>query len=302
MPRSHYNVITHLMNLVVNGGFQTGTFAGWNPYFGSTISTAGRPNGPPPHYAADITPGGIYQTLPCTGNTTYYLSFWARATSGDIRYGVGQSLNPSGFNFVLAGVNPLTPSWTFFSYSFTTAPGAFQLLLDSSGDGGIGVPRIDILVDDYWLSTIPVCYTGDTLIRSINLGSRILEDARADQITPSTHRVLNTVGEEIEIVENVVSGPTERLVTFPRGSLGDGLPSDDLRLTRGHKLVVGEEEIRAGDHPAGVYGRCDPTLVYSIICPTRQHIYANNQPVVASGLDEWNEIKSRVSHRPNSSQ
>jgi hypothetical protein len=280
------------MNLLVNGNFQTGTFAGWTTSGSPTISSAGYPSEPPPNYAANVTSGIIRQTVSVSGSTTYYFSFWAQATSGNIAFTV-QGI-PSN-NLYLSPTYPLLTTWRYDSFSFTTLPSDTGVRLTM---GGIGA--VNSLVDDVWLATSPTCYPGDTLIRCINNQTKLIENVRADSITSTSHRVVNTKGETVYVVKNVVSGPTERLVTFPKDVFSPGVPSQDLRLTRGHKLFIDGEEVRAGDHPKGVYGRCEPTLVYSIVCPTREYIYANDQPVVASGLYEWNCIEERVSHTTTS--
>jgi hypothetical protein len=68
-------------DLVVNGGFETGTFAGWTQ-FGDTSFT-GVSSGVPVHsgnFAAFFGPtdfiGGIFQNLPTVVGQTYTLDFW----------------------------------------------------------------------------------------------------------------------------------------------------------------------------------------------------------------------------------
>lgn len=285
------------MNLVVNGDFQTGTLSGWIVSFGTgTVSTNGFPSGPTPYYGLNYTSSGrIRQVIAVVPGTTYYFSFQNKqlTSAGQVTFNVrGTTTN----NFYLASVYPSPPTWRLDSFTFPVLPADNFVLLQIEG--------IQMIYDNIWMSTSPFCYTGDTLIRTLSLKTNQREETRADAIISTSHRVINTEDQEIEVIKNIVSGPVTRLVTFRKGEFGPDLPHKDLRLTRGHKLVVDGEEVRAGDlsvekdgvPPRGEYGKCKPELVYSLVLPSHQHIYANGQPVVAFGLDEWNAVSNRVSH------
>lgn len=285
------------MNLVVNGGFQTGNFSGWTVGGTPSVNTNGYPSGPLPYYAANFaTAGSIRQNIPVIPGTRYYANFRVRGLASS---GAAVLFNVIGNNSsnVYITSQPLAfPDWTQYLYTFVVLPTDTSVLLRAFA--------VLVALDTFWLSTSPTCYTGDTLIRTLSLKTNQREETRADAITSTSHRVVNTDDQEIEVIKNIVSGPATRLVTFSENKFGPGLPYTDLRMTRGHKLVIDGKEIRAGDlsvekdgvPPRGEYGRCEPELVYSLVLPTHQHIYANGQPVVAFGLDEWNAVSEKVSH------
>jgi hypothetical protein len=290
------------MNLVVNGNFQTGTFAGWTAVNSPTISTNGFPSGPPPNYAARLIQfRQIYQFINITPNTSYTVSFQRKGT-GDVTLRVRG--DPTFADYINQSVS-VPVDWTLYSSTFLVNSVDTILFLSF----GVSTPGSDVLLDEISIVTTPICYTGDTMIRTRNLLTGEREETRVDTITSKTHSIVNTQDQEIKVIKNIISGPVHRIVVFQENEFGPGLPNKPLKLTRGHKLVINGEEIRAGDlsrpdnpTPHGVYQRCDPELVYSLVLPTRQHIYANNQPVVAFGLDEWNAISHRVSHTTTDSQ
>ena len=118
-PNSNPNVVQN--NLVVNGGFETGSFAPWvqggNTGF-TGIDTALVHSGT---YAAFFGPvgsdGTLSQALAVTPRTTYTVAFWLANPSG---------ATPSDFAFFIDGVqyfsqvNSPAFGYTPFSFTFTT--------------------------------------------------------------------------------------------------------------------------------------------------------------------------------------
>jgi PEP-CTERM motif-containing protein len=136
--------LTARANLVVNPGFETGSFSSWTQ-FGDTSFTAvstSSPTGIPPHsgsflaYFGPLGDGGIMQTL--TGPAgTYSLDFWLAADGGDggdyIHVYLGGTLvytapGSGGFGFthivtapIATGANPV------LEFHFTNVPSYWDL-------------------------------------------------------------------------------------------------------------------------------------------------------------------------------
>jgi hypothetical protein len=292
------------MNLVVNGNFQTGDFTGWTRSVppDPVISTSGRPVGTPPYYCAEFQSGNggdLYQTISISPSTLYYVTVWIE------RFGPSPSgsvaLDVIGFAsstiYISSFMNPSTiNTWQSFHFTFTTIPTETNVLFLLSLVNGI---TNQYRIDDVWMSTSPICYAGPTKIRVKRITDGFIEEVQVDKITPAKYEVINIHGESIPISKNIVSGPVKRLREIPANAFGDGIPSDTLLLTSGHKLLVDDVEIKARHLSLAKKKTVEPTLVYSLVCPTRQYIYANNQPVVAFGLNEWENVEDLVNHTEN---
>lgn len=129
-------------NLIINGGFETGSTFSPNNVTGWTVGVDA-PSITTDFYsgaqAAKIGPkdGAIFQTVPIVGGQTYYLDFWAKT----------DALVPSGtLTVTLDGgataiYYPLTT--TYAPYSATLTPGGSGNLTFSWADSGIRSAFID---------------------------------------------------------------------------------------------------------------------------------------------------------------
>jgi hypothetical protein len=288
------------MNLVVNGNFQTGDLTGWNSVFGITVQMNGRPSGPTPYYGADCDStfgSDMRQNISVTGSTLYYFQVWIYAINTGFAAGpfevtvIGFA---SGAYIALNIFPPPYDTWVSYNSTFTTSSIETVVQLRVRGRQN----PVRFIADDIWLSPSPVCYKGDTMIRSIDNKTNTVEDVRADEIRPSekNHFVITTEGSTVPVLKNIKSGPTKRLYEFNPGSISPNIPYKKLHLTSGHRIVDNGHEIKARDHPSGNRIKCDPTYVYSLVLPERKYIYANGQPVVAYGIDEWEAIEDVVNH------
>jgi hypothetical protein len=197
--------------------------------------------------------------------------------------------------YVVATGGLSTPGWTQYNASFTTSSIETVVRVLFRPSTGAGLSQRN-LFDDAEMFANPVCYPGDTLIRVENKATNIIENVRVDQILPDNYNVINSKQESIPILANIISGPVYRLVEFNRDLFSEGSPSRDLRLTTGHKLVLDGEEVTARYVKGGKIKKVKGTLVHTLICPTHQHIYANDTLIVAFGYDEWKKIMNYVPH------
>lgn len=84
------DVMMYEKPMLENGGFETGTTAGWTVYNGSTVTTAAKHSGNYGLHAKGNGWAGIaYQDIPVTNGRTYELSFWY--------------YNNVGFNYKISG-------------------------------------------------------------------------------------------------------------------------------------------------------------------------------------------------------
>jgi hypothetical protein len=290
------------MNVLVNGNFQTGDFTGWNATTPPlVVTTNGRPVGPTPYYCAEFIAGptaqsgNLDQTASVLSSTLYYATIWIKRAIGTVTpvnfvaFG-----NPGSIVYISGGLNPTTPDvWQSYHFTFTTGPSVTSITWFC---GTLPVANETHFVDDCWLSTSPVCYPPHTKIRVHNNLTDITSNVEVKDIRPNNHFVINTDNQKIPILKNIVAGPVNRLVEFDIGTFGKDQPSSTLQLTKGHKLLIDDQEIKAGKHPLRKLVKCPPTMVHTLVCPTRQYIYANDQPIVAFGLDEWEKIEDTINH------
>lgn len=296
------------MSIITNGDFQTGNFTGWtvttNLSSYPQVTPYGRPVGPIPYYCSFFfsAPGFgasvISQTLSVGPNTDLTLSYWlAPAPFGPPAFGVMNLIVYGDIvNYINAGgLIPVGSGWVNYNASFTTTAtettvtvlfGCFEQASFANS----------FLLDDVSLVINPICYTGDTKIRVKNLLSNHVESVRADQITPSQYAVVNRANHAVPILKNIVAGPVTRFITLRQGLFSEFSPNEDLKLTRGHKVVVDDEEIKARYVKGGILTKTPPQMVYSLVCQDHQQIYANNTLVAAFSQEEWDAIAYSVAH------
>jgi Carbohydrate binding domain/PEP-CTERM motif len=116
-------------NLVLNPGFETGSFSDWTHY-GNTSSTS--VSGTSCHsgsYCAQLGPVGtdgfLSQSIATTGGNSYTVSFWLRQAAGA----------PNDFSVSFAGqtllsVTNFTPDFTYheYTYNVVATSGSSQLI------------------------------------------------------------------------------------------------------------------------------------------------------------------------------
>ncbi|MEV0648691.1 carbohydrate binding domain-containing protein [Phytomonospora sp. NPDC050363] len=105
-------------NLVANGGFESGTTAGWTPWNSATVTTAAAHSGT---YGlrAGPSPASVEQTVAVAPNTTYVLSGWGRVSATGTELVIGVKNH--------GGTEARMPAFTTTAYApgtvtFTTGP------------------------------------------------------------------------------------------------------------------------------------------------------------------------------------
>lgn len=144
---------TAAANLVTNGGFETGDFAGWNQSgnLGYTGVSSGFGNdfGNSPNYGAYFGPRGslgfISQTLATTPGASYSLSFWLASNGG-----TPNEIQVSWDGELIELYNLSSQYFTLYNFVFSATADTTVLMLGLRND-----PSYHYL-DDISVNAIPV--------------------------------------------------------------------------------------------------------------------------------------------------
>jgi len=141
-------------NLVVNPGFETGTFAGWSNQTEFSIVTN------TPHTGADCAQciatatRALMQDIPITppadGITDFVISYWYLKTNGNVRiWSRWAPTNYTGTTITPGSYNPAAPEWRQMVYTNRPAAGATNFHFEVRVYNGANV-----LLDDFVLESI----------------------------------------------------------------------------------------------------------------------------------------------------
>jgi len=140
-----------------------------------------------------------------------------------------------------------------------------------------------------------ICFAGDTLIKTTRgmIPVRDLQEGVDEIVRPEIEGQASP-GEESQILKKlVITGPTTKLVKIKTGLISELVPDRDTVLTRGHKLVIGDQEIKSVDLPGRIILHKENILVYAPIVEKRMVGLANGMPVVIDGEEQFESILAR---------
>lgn len=163
------SVTSSSVNLIANGGFESGSLAGWSQNGTSTITSAPVHSG---SYAARSTGGYLSQGFPVTPGMTYKVTAWVYLLSvtggswGGVQVWTNDPL-PSGWvqdggtGYLQGLVQPNT--WTEIAFSFTPTQTTNVVNVGNFGDR-----TVDAVFDDVQVFIAPAVDTPPTISISAN--------------------------------------------------------------------------------------------------------------------------------------
>ncbi|XWV26798.1 hypothetical protein QJ857_gp0253 [Tupanvirus soda lake] len=276
-----------MSNIVVNGGFETGSLPPW-------VASLVQINTTNPHtgtFAAQFTIGStttttLTQTLTTVPGATYTLSYWVTALAAGLTVGTFFVLWDG---VIVPGSVVLTSEITSYTeYTFTVTAIDASTTLTFVTQLTSGLEMIRVWLDDVSVILQAICFSGESLVLAKNTKTGEIAEIEAKNIYSDIHEVYSVNDQKFVPVKlNIVTGPTDRYRLIKKGALGENQPSQDFFVTSGHKIVINGVETKARDIPQAKRIKVEPELVYSICTDKHEPILVNNLPVVSWGHKEW---------------
>lgn len=141
---------------------------------------------------------------------------------------------------------------------------------------------MDIILDDVTLVALAICYSGNSIIKTKNKTTNLIENIKASEISKNIHEVYSINDQKfVPVVHNIVTGPVEKYVLIEKNMLGGNKPTEDFYVTGGHVIVINGVEVKARDIPNTKKIKVKPENVYSICLSERKPIIVNGLAVMA---------------------
>jgi hypothetical protein len=271
-------------NVVLNCSFENAIFgANWafNP-----LIVVSDPEGFQSATAARINPSvaleSLCQTVPTLNSTPYIFSFWAKHTA---------NTGTRAFTFTINGVDVTAGRRLNTEYTYYVTP----FVSDNSGSTTIcfdaRAASPDYLVDQVVVAVAPpICYSGDSLIRTRNIDTGEIADTPAKFVTSNLHEVFSTKQQKfVPIIHNIISGVTQKFYTIKKDSIAVDHPSHDFLITGGHCIEVDGKIVKARDIPGAIKTSVESQPVYSICISDKSPILINGLNVLAWKKKQWDQ-------------
>ncbi len=131
-------------NLVVNPGFETGTFAGWSNQAEFVVVTNAPHSGANCAQCAATATRALMQNIAISpaadGNTDFIISYWYLKTNGNVRiWSHWTPTNYTGTSITPGGYNAAAPDWRQLAYTNRPAAGATNFHFEVRVYGGANV-------------------------------------------------------------------------------------------------------------------------------------------------------------------
>ena len=277
------------MNLLVNGSFETGTFAGWTVVLPAAFTIR---TDPPPQegtfYArvgAATQTGSISQTVTTIVGGIYLLSFWARGVlqNPQVPYSIGDT------SYMSPPVT-LTPVWTNVTQVFE-ATSTSTLVLFQTPTVGADVYEIDNIT---FILLAGPCFSGKSLVYCKNSNTGNISTIMAKNIVAGEHDVYNVNENKfVPVVHSIIASTTTRYMLIKKNLLGPDKPFEDFYVTTGHKIVINGVEKKAKDIEGAIKVKVPAEKIYTICVENRAPILINGLNVMAWGKEEWKNYSTK---------
>lgn len=294
-----------LINLITNGTFDSGS-ANWtgNDVEAGNNENAYLGNGNTTNRVAELDGGGfpnitvMEQTFTVPGPATTSLSLDV-ALRDNLKPLVGEGFTVE----VIDSSGTVIASDSVFPTAYSLQPYSLPLTFPSGGDFtlrftelgpndsfGAIIDNVEIFVDD---GGGIVCFCDGTLIRTVR-GDVPVEDLRAGDMveTQSGPKPLRWVGTRSVSAREQAEEPKLRPVRIQPGALGMDLPTQELRVSRQHRMVASSRIVeRMFDAPqalvaanklVGLPGIAEDapkdTVYFHLLFDQHEIIFANGAP------------------------
>jgi hypothetical protein len=274
-----------MANILVNGDFETGTLTPWVG-FNATVTTTD----PLGVYCAELVAttdppndvASISQTVTLVPGSSYTLKAWLHTIVKESFLSVFENANQITLISVVGG-------WQEYTFGFTASAATTTIKFEIFNSDFI----LDdgLRLDDISLTLNQICFRGDSLVKIKN-DYGIEKTIAARDVRAGEHLVYSTTKNEfVELVHNVVTGPTKRFFLIKKDSLGPGQPSNDFYVTGSHRVIYKGFEIKARDFPGATRVKIPAENLYTFVVQDRQPVSINGLEVMAYSVDEWENYR-----------